>query len=335
MLKKLSLIFSIGAFLSFSLIDEQASKELFDLVIPNHFPKPIIPKGNELTKSRVELGEKLFFDKIMSRDRSLSCASCHNPSLAFTDCKTTSIGIRGQKLDRNSPTLINVAYQDSGLLFDRGVPTLEMQVLVPVQEHKEFDFDLKLIAERLKKDTNYVALSYKAYERAPSPFVITRAIASYERTLISGDSPYDKYINGNKELLNDSEKRGMNIFFNKLNCSQCHSGFNFTNLSLENNGLYNNPYPLDSGRMRISHQEKDRDLFKVPTLRNIDLTSPYMHDGSIKTLEDVINHYSSGGRAHINKSKLIEPFDISEEEKEDLINFLKSLTDSTFITRYQ
>ena len=171
-----------------------------------------------------------------------------------------------------------------------------MQILVPVQEHLEFDFNMYLIAERLKKDKEYVKLCKKAYKSEPNPFVITRAIACFERTLISGNSRYDQYKNGNLEALNENEIKGMKLFFDKLHCSKCHSGFNFTDLSIRNNGLYELKYPLDSGRMRITHKEMDRDKFKVPTLRNIELTAPYMHDGSVKTLEDVIAHYSTGGK---------------------------------------
>lgn len=303
----------------------------YELEIPKGFPEPFIPEDNELTEARVELGRRLFFDNVMSRDSSLSCATCHKPELAFTDGLPRGKGIRGEIVARNSPTLTNVAYQDSGLLMDAEVPTLEFQVLIPVQEHSEFDFDLKLIAERLKSDSTYVQLSAEAYGKAPSPYVITRSIAAFERTLISGNSRYDQFINGNKKALTKTEIKGMDLFFNKLACSECHGGFNFTNLSLQNNGVYAYPYALDSGRMRVSKKEYDRDLFKVPTLRNIEVTGPYMHDGSIATLEDVVDHYNSGGHDHKNKSKLIKPLYLSEKEKIQLVAFLKSLTDKEFI----
>ena len=302
----------------------------YELVIPNGFPEPKIPEDNVLTEERVELGRLLFFDPIMSRDSTVSCASCHKPELAFTDGLPLSKGIRGEFVTRNAPTLANMVYQDSGLLLDGGVPTLEMQIIVPVQEHSEFDFDLKLIAARLKRDSNYVRLSYAAYNQKPSPYVITRSIASFERTLISGNSRFDQYLNGDKKALTNIEKKGMDLFFNQLHCAECHGGFNFTNLSLQNNGIYAYPYPLDSGRMRVSKDEADRDMFKVPTLRNIELTAPYMHDGSIATLNEVINHYDKGGNIHKNKSNLIKPLGLSEKEKFQLIAFLKSLTDFEF-----
>ena len=309
------------------------SADQYQLKIPRGFPQPNIPENNQLTKSGVELGRKLFFDPILSRDTTVSCATCHQPERAFTDGLRFSKGIRGQFVDRNAPTLTNVVYQDSGILHDAGVPTLEMQVLVPVQEHKEFDFNLILIAERLKKNAEYVQLSQKGYRSEITPAVITKAIASFERTLISGNSRYDQFINGNKTALSKSEQVGMSLFFNKLRCAECHSGFNFTNLTLQNNGIAVGPYALDSGRMRITHLEKDRDLFKVPTLRNIEVTAPYMHNGSMKTLEDVIENYNQGGNVHTHKSNLIKPLNLSDTDKKDLKNFLLSLTDKEFLQR--
>ena len=301
----------------------------YELIIPKGFPKPIIPEENQLTLKRIELGKKLFFDKTISRDSTVSCASCHIPRFAFTDRREKGIGIRQQEVSRNTPTLANVAYQDKFLL-DGLNPSLEAQVNIPIHETKEFDFSVILVAERMKKNQEYVQLSFEAYDEPPSPRVLTKAIAAYERTLISGNSAYDKYhFQGDSTAMSTSQVRGMNIFNNKLYCSDCHSGFNFTDGGLTNNGLYLN-YP-DSGRMRLFSTEKDRAIFKVPTLRNIAIMYPYMHDGSVKTLEAVIDHYSSGGKTHQNKSKIIKPFVLNNQEKLDLIAFLNALTDSSFL----
>lgn len=302
----------------------------YELLIPKGFPEPYIPEDNQLTQSRVDLGEKLFFDKVLSRDSSLSCASCHIPKFAFTDRTPRAIGIREQEGSRNTPTLTNVTYQDKFLL-DGLNPSLEAQVNIPIHEVKEFDFSIILVAERMKKNPEYVRLSQEAYGSEPSPRVITNAIAAYERTLISGNSAYDKYhFQGDSTALNLSQKRGMNLFYNTLYCSECHAGFNFTNGGLTNNGLYE--HYADTGRMRLFGMEKDRAIFKVPTLRNIAVTYPYMHDGSLNSLDDVINHYSSGGRSHQNKSELIQPFTLTKEERTDLISFLQALTDSSFLS---
>jgi cytochrome c peroxidase len=305
--------------------------EAFKLKIPAGFPDPLIPEGNPLTKASVELGRELFFDTFMSRDSSVSCASCHHPHRAFTDGLSRSRGIKDREVGRNAPGLANVVYQTEGLLHDKGVPTLEMQILVPVQEHNEFDFNLLLIAERMKNNPLYVKLSKEAYNLEPNPYVITRSIANFERTILSGNSRYDQFINGDDDALSESEKAGMNLFMNELKCTACHSGFLFSDFSLRNNALYTNAYPLDSGRMRLTHKEVDRDLFKVPGLRNIEVTGPYMHDGSFHTLGEVIDHYQSGGKSHPNKSKEIQAFVLNEQEKTNLIDFLKSLTDDEFL----
>ncbi len=302
----------------------------YSLFIPKGFPTPFIPEDNQLSDSRVALGKKLFFDNMMSRDSSLSCASCHQPQFAFSDGRQKSVGIKGRQVSRNAPTLTNVAYQPYFLL-DGLNPSLETQVKIPIHEHNEFDFHILLIAERMKQDSLYVSLSKDAYNSEPSPQVIAYAIACYERTLISGNSPYDQYFyQGNKTALNDSEIRGMNLFFDDLYCASCHGGFNFSDSRLTNNGLYTNY--TDQGRARLTKKTEDQAIFKTPTLRNIGFSAPYMHDGSFESLEQVIDHYSSGAKGHFNQDPLIQPFDISQDQKQDLIAFLIALNDSSFVS---
>lgn len=300
------------------------------LVVPPGFPSPVFPAGNELTPARWALGKKLFYDPVLSRDSTLSCASCHHAAKAFSDTVAFSPGVGGLPGTRNAPTLANVAYQPY-YLREGGVPTLEMQILVPIQEHNEFDFNILLIAERLGCDTAYVRMSREAYDRDPDPFVITRSIACFERTFISGQSRYDQYVfQGKNTVLTAAEKRGMDLFFSqKTDCSRCHAGFNFTNYAFENNGLYAD-YP-DPGRYRLTGLESDRARFKIPTLRNAALTAPYMHDGSLQTLEAVVEHYNSGGKQHLNKNALIRPLGLTAVEKADLAAFLRSLTDESFV----
>ena len=298
------------------------------LKIPKGFPSVEWPSDNAFTQERWELGKKLFFDPILSKDSSISCASCHLPSLAFSDDQPTSTGAFNRPGTRNAPTLGNVAYQPY-YLREGSVPTLEMQVLVPIQEQNEFAHNIVDIAEELKAIKTYVDLSKSAYNREPDAFVITRAIATFERTLISGNSAYDQFLNGNETALSESQKRGMDLFFSeKTNCSQCHSGFNLTNYNFENNGLYETY--LDIGRERITNNPDDNGRFKIPSLRNIELTGPYMHDGSISTLETVIEHYNSGGKSHHNKSPFIKELNLSPQQKEDMVEFLISLTDYSF-----
>ena len=287
-----------------------------------------VDAANDSLAARIDLGKRLFYDPILSRDSTHSCASCHLPELAFTDGKTVSEGIRGRKVTRNSPTLTNVKDRKSFLL-DGVNPSLESQVRVPIQEKNEFDFHPFLIIDRMKTRPEYVRLSRDAYNREPDEYVITHSIAAFERTLVSENSAYDKYLRGEKGALSESQIRGKEIFFERLYCSECHSGKNFSNEGLTNNGLYE--VYQDTGRMRLTEKEEDRAIFKVPVLRNVELTAPYMHDGSKKTLEEVIDHYSSGGKPHPNKSPIIQPFELTDSEKQDLINFLKSLTDWDFI----
>lgn len=298
--------------------------------IPQGFDNIEYPPDNLFTIEKWELGKKLFYDSVMSLDSSLSCASCHKPELAFSDDVPFSVGVEERSGTRNTPSLVNVAYHPY-LTREGGVPTLEMQILVPIQEHNEFDFNIVLLADRLNNDSTYVKMSKLAFGRIPDAFVVTRALACFERSLISGYSRFDQYteylIDGS---MSADEIDGMQLFYSeRTQCSTCHSGFNFTNYKFENNGLYTEY--LDEGRFRLTGKEHDKAKFKIPGLRNIELTAPYMHDGSMNSLEEVVEHYNSGGYDHFNKSSLIKPLGLTEKEKSNLVAFLKTLTDNSFV----
>ncbi len=319
--------------MAISCTEEIKSIEVANLQImesPKGFPDIEHPEGNEFTIERWNLGKKLFYDPILSKDGLISCASCHNPALAFSDEEAVSTGSDGMLGTRNSPSLANVAYHP---YFTRegGLPTLEMQILVPIQEHNEFNNNIVLIADTLAKIPTYVEMAEVAYNQVPNPFVITRALAQFERSLISGQSKYDLEYGYNIEgSMSESAVRGQMLFeSDKTSCSSCHSGFNFTDYSFQNNGLYQEY--SDLGRARLTQNPNDEALFKVPSLRNVELTGPYMHDGSLLSLNDVIDHYNSGGENHINKNDLIKPLNLTEIEKTDLLAFLESLTDQYFI----
>jgi cytochrome c peroxidase len=298
--------------------------------VPAGFPEIAFPEGNEFTIERWKFGKALFYESALSKSGQVSCVSCHKPSFAFSDNVALSLGDHDAVGRSNAPSLANVAYQP---YYTRagGVATLEMQVLVPIQEHDEFNSNIVDIAQALKTNPEYEKAAFDCYGRELDPYVIVRAISNFERSLISGNSRYDNYVfQGNKTALAANALRGMNLFMSeKTNCSKCHSGFNFSNYEFENNGLYE-VYP-DSGRMRLTRLESDRALFKVPTLRNIQFTAPYMHDGSISSLKEVIAHYNSGGKLHPNKNKLIKPLGLSKQEQADLLAFLESLSDNEFI----
>ena len=299
--------------------------------LPSPFSTISFPEDNDYSEERWELGKKLFYDNILSIDSTLSCASCHKSELSFSDDVSFSKGVKDRDGVRNSPSLANVAFHP---YFTRegGVPTLEQQVLVPLQEHNEFDFNIVLAGERIAQDSIYVAMSQKAYDRMPDYYVITRALANFERSLISDNSYFDQYhFDAQTDALSNSQKRGMALFYSeKTNCFKCHGGPNFTDYSFQNNGLYENY--MDQGRKRLTEMESDEALFKVTSLRNVEVSSPYMHDGSLQTLRDVVDHYDSGGKSHQNKSELIKPLNLTNEQKEDLLAFLLSLTDNEFLT---
>ena len=299
---------------------------VISLDVPRGLLYPDIPADNQPTKNRIELGRMLFFDPILSRDSSVSCASCHQPDKFFADNLKVSVGINGRTGTRNAPSLLNVAYQPN-MFWDGGNPTLEQQVIAPIDNHDEFDFDVNAIIAKLNAHPAYPRLFEQAYSQQPSVYSLTRAIACFERSLLKADSRYDDYIqNKNLNALTDSEIRGMNLFFSEEGeCFHCHQGALFTDYSFRNNGLY--AQYADSGRAQITQDFSDIGKFKVPTLRNAEVTAPYMHDGSIATLEEVIEHYSSGGMKHPNKSPIIVPLNLNAQQKEDLVNFIKSLTD--------
>ena len=302
--------------------------------LPSPFSTISFPEDNSYSEERWELGKKLFYDNVLSIDSTLSCASCHKSELSFSDNVSLSKGVKDRDGVRNAPSLANIGYHP---YFTRegGVPTLEQQVLVPLQEHNEFDFNIVLAGERIAQDSMYVAMSQKAYNRMPDYYVITRALANFERSLISDNSYFDQYhFDAQTDALSNSQKRGMALFYSeKTNCYKCHVGPNFTDYSFENNGLYKDY--SDEGRRRLTEEETDDGRFKVASLRNVEVTGPYMHDGSLRTLAEVIEHYDSGGKNHKNKSELTQPLNLTQQEKDELLAFLLSLTDNEFLTNHQ
>ena len=302
----------------------------YQLDVPEWFPEMQIPAENQLTKSRIDLGRKLFYEPLLSLDSSISCATCHLQEKAFTDGIPISIGVDGALGLRNAPTLANIGFAPY-FFHDGGVSTLELQSQQPIFSVVEMRFTIAGFLERIQDNEEYQLMFKQAYDREPDAFGISRAIASFERTFISGNSRFDQFeYQGLANALSEQEKRGRNLFFSDAaKCSSCHEPPLFTNYEFENVGLYLNY--ADSGRARISHLQADNGKFKVPTLRNIELSAPYMHDGSLESLEQVVEHFNSGGVGHPNQSDSIKPLYLSNQDKEDLVSFLKSLTDERFI----
>jgi cytochrome c peroxidase len=298
----------------------------FPLQLPPGAPFPPIPSDNPLTTASVQLGKALFFEPRLSRDGTISCASCHHPDRAFSDTVPLSHGVEGRLGLRNAPSLVNTAYLPY-YFRDGGVPSLELQAIAPIHDPQEMDHAIQAAAETLRDEEPYASLSLKAYARPLDPFVITRALSSYQRTLIGGWSRFDRYLyQGETSALTPSELNGWALFSSpELNCTACHTGRDLTDHGFHNIGQYMDY--ADPGRWRITFQAEDHGKFKTPTLRNIARTAPYMHDGAMATLGEVIDHFASGGHPHPNRSPEMRTFVLSPQERSDLIAFLHALND--------
>lgn len=303
-------------------VEDQA----YVLSIPPGFPEPLIPEDNTLTVARVALGKRLFYDPLLSRDSSISCASCHKADLAFADTLPITPGVEGRLGFRNAPSLANLAWI-SQFNKDGGVAKLDLQPVVPIEDENEMDLSLLQVVDRLNASAAYRADFQLAYGDEASAFYLTRALGAFMRTLVSGHAPYDRYKNGQPNALDADQVAGLALF--EIHCSACHSGFNLSDNSFQNNGLYDTYQ--DQGRKRVTSLPEDEGKFRVPSLRNIALTAPYMHDGSLPDLSAVLDHYTSGGSQHPNKSEHIRPFALSDQERQQLIRFLQSLTDWEFV----
>jgi cytochrome c peroxidase len=284
------------------------------------------PKDNKYSPAKAELGWLLYFDKRLSADGTVACASCHNPQFAFTDGQPVSKGIRDQLGGRSAPTVINRAYS-LDQFWDGRAKSLEEQAGGPIANPGEMGFTHKECAECIAAIPGYRKYFREAFGTDEVTIErITQAIATFERTVLSGNSAFDKFKAGDQTALNESQKRGMNIFFsNNARCDSCHEGVNFTNGKYANVGIGMDREKPDIGRFAVTKQEADRGAFKTPTLREISKTAPYMHDGSLKTLEDVVEHYNKGGIKNPHLHQDVRPLNLSDPDKKDLVAFLKSL----------
>ena len=289
---------------------------------------------SDLELDKIELGRKLFFDKRLSSDETISCSSCHLPEMAFTDGLRVSTGVEGRQTERNSPSILN-SIDLPTVMFDGHLPTLEQQVIVPIQEHVEMNMNMLDLISKLKAIPEYSKAAKECFNRDFDPWVLTRAISAFERSLISKNSPFDQfYSNNDTDAISNSAKRGWRIFSEELYCTQCHSAPNFTTHETINNGLYLD-YGTDKGRFRIFNDSSDIGKFKIPSLRNITLTAPYMHDGSKATLKDVIEHYKKGGESHGLKDERITSFSLSDKQEKDLLEFFSVLVDTSYIQNFK
>jgi cytochrome c peroxidase len=289
---------------------------------PRHAPAPA---DNMPTAARVKLGNALFFDPRMSGSNWISCATCHNPSLGWSDGLTTGIGHDMKRLKRATPTILNAAFNPIQM-WDGRKATLEDQALGPIQADVEMNQDLPELIKKLSSIPGYRPLFDAAYPgEGINGATISKAIASYERTVLSTESPFDLWRKGEEKAVSASAKRGFRLFTGKAGCSTCHESYNFTDNGFHNIGL-KSPGGDDAGRFAQKPVAAMRGAFKTPTLRDIALTAPYMHNGIYATLEEVVEHYDRGGDVKENLSGEIKPLDLAPQEKADLVEFMKALT---------
>ncbi len=308
----------------------------YNLVIPKGLPKMAIPDNNLLTVEGVALGRKLFYDPILSASKTMSCATCHMPKYAFTDSTNQfSTGIDGIMGNRNSMPIFNLGFQKN-FFWDGGAIGLENQSIAPIQNEIEMHETLPNVIRKLNAHPEYPALFKKAFGGDTiNTSMLMKAIAQFERTIISGNSKYDKYVRG-EATLTSQELNGLAIYEdpNKGDCTHCHTlGSTFTDFEFRNNGV--DSISADAGRYRITLNPADSGKFKTPSLRNIELTAPYMHDGRFKTLKECMDHYNTGFHYAKNLDPLlrVQPKGrMTNQEMEDVIAFMKTLTDVEFTT---
>ncbi|HLI84912.1 MAG TPA: di-heme enzyme [Bryobacteraceae bacterium] len=366
-MRKALLALSVAAVAAWNALPAADGGQAYPWNLPKGFPKPYVPADNPMTAAKVELGRHLFYDTRMSVNGKASCASCHKQELAFTDGRAVGIGATGEAHTRSAMSLVNVAYSAALTWSNPQMKLLEAQALVPMFGDHPVELGLREgdgFIPMLRSEPRYRRLFAAAFPDEEDPFTISnvaKAIACFERSIISARSPYDRYhYGGDDSAVSESAKRGEILFFSQqIACFRCHGGFNFSDATVSernpgrevefhNTGLYNlkGPYSYPAPNLGIYEFTKsaaDVGKFKAPTLRNIAVTAPYMHDGSIPTLEDVLDHYAAGGRTiasgvnagnghdNPNKDPLIGGFQLSAAERADLIAFLQSLTDDAVL----
>jgi cytochrome c peroxidase len=339
LVKRITLGFAVAAGLSGA---------VFDWDIPKGFPRPAIPADNPMSAVKVELGRYLFYDGRMSVNGKESCGTCHRQELAFTDGRARARGTTGQFHPRSSMSLVNVAYVPFLTWANPTITSLEAQALVPMLGEEPIELGLKgheaAFLEAVRRDPVYQRLFPEAFPGVSDLYTIpnvTKAIAAFERTIISMRSPYDRYRwRGDSSAISDAAKRGELLFFSseRAGCFQCHAGWNFSGAiqfegsPVARGGFFNTGVSTydapNRGLFELTRVTEDIGKFRAPSLRNVAVTAPYMHDGSLATLEEVIQHYAAGGKLdHLNKSHILRRLNLTDSDKRDLIEFLKSLTD--------
>jgi cytochrome c peroxidase len=280
------------------------------------------PADNAYTREREHLGKVLFFDPRLSGSNAISCASCHNPAFSWGDGLPKGVGHGSQVLGRRTPTVLNLAWTDL-LFWDGRAEGLEAQALGPIQSPAEMNQDLPGLVKKLQGISGYSTLFAMAYPgEGITPETIAKAIATFERTVVSGPAPFDAWIAGNEGAISEAAKRGFMVFNTKGKCVACHKGWNFSDAGFHDIGL-DSP---DEGRGKLLPLVKMQHAFKTPTLRNVEGRGPYMHNGSLATLADVVDYYNKGGLSRPSRAENVQPLRLTEGERRDLVEFMKTLT---------
>jgi cytochrome c peroxidase len=296
--------------------------EKYEHKTPVGLAKQKIPADNSLTAAKIELGKQLYFDPRLSRDNSVSCSSCHDPNKGWSNGDRFATGIGGQKGGRSAPTIINAAYQHFQFWDGRAL-AVEGQALGPIQNPIEMDMKLPDLEKKLNAIPGYREQFQQVFGGPATSESIAKAIAAFERTIVSGNAPYDRYKAGDKKALSEAAQRGMKVFFNSAHCSACHSGGNFSDGAFHNLGVGIKDKEPDLGRFAITKLEGDKGGFRTPTLREIARTAPYMHDGRLATLEEVVDYYDKGCEPNDQLDEELYPLKLTAEQKADLVTFLK------------
>ena len=293
--------------------------------VPLGLQAPDIPSDNPVTDAKVDLGKALYFDKRLSRDGTVSCATCHDPAKGWTDQAPVSTGIKGQKGGVSAPTVLNSAYMEFQF-WDGRAKSLEEQAKGPIQNPIEMGFTHEEAVARLKTIKGYAPMFKKAFgDEVIDIDRVAKAIATFERTVLTGNAPYDRWLAGDKKAMGESAVRGHRVFNGKANCAICHDGFNFSNSDFHNIGVGMQAKEPNLGRFAQTKDPNHTGAFKTPTLRNLKYTAPYMHDGSEATLEAVVEYYDKGGFKNAHLDGRMKPLGLTPEEKKDLVAFMEAL----------
>ncbi len=301
-------------------------------VLPNGLPPISVPNDNPTSAEKIELGKMLYFDTRLSADNTISCASCHDPNKGWSNGEATASGVGGQRGGRSSPSIINSAYSKFQF-WDGRAGSLEQQALGPIANPIEMNLPLDEMVKKLNAIEGYRQRFQKVFGTDVTQEGVAKVIAAFERTVLSGDSPYDRFKAGQPDALSESAKRGMQLFFGKANCSSCHVGASFTDHAFHNIGVGMEKETPDIGRKAHSNLVGDTGAFKTPTLRDIARSAPYMHDGSLATLEEVVEYYAKGGTPNTFLDEELYELKLSPEEKSALVTFLRDgLSSSSYPT---